>query len=271
MQTPKLVAGPNNHMRQCRHGYMVYNIHDMYLGRSLDLYGEFSEGEMEVLRKILLPGDICLDIGANIGTHTVFLANTVGANGRVFAFEPQRLVFQTLCANMALNSFTNVHCINAAVGAERGTINVPVLDFSNTNNFGGLSLDTGRDGEPVPVVTIDSLNLSSCRLMKADVEGMELHVLKGAIETLRRHRPFLYVENDRIPNSTALMQFIDSLGYQMYWHLPTLFSPTNYFGNGDNVFGNIVSANLFCIHPSWDVTIQGFRRAYVGEKHPMER
>ncbi|TFG83046.1 MAG: FkbM family methyltransferase, partial [Chromatiales bacterium] len=55
------------------------------------------------------------DIGANIGTHTLALARLVGQQGLVFAFEPQRIVFQTLCANMALNSLDNVHCINSAV------------------------------------------------------------------------------------------------------------------------------------------------------------
>ncbi len=270
MQTPKLVAGPFNHLRQCRHGYMLYNCHDMYVGKSLDLYGEYSEGEMALLRQVLHPGDLCLDVGANLGTHTVFLANTVGPEGKVFAFEPQRLVFQTLCANIALNSITNTHCINAAVGAERGVIHVPLLNSSATNNFGGLGLDPSGKGEPVPVITVDSLSLPSCRLLKADVEGMEIQVLKGAVETIGRHKPFLYVENDRIPNSHALMAFIDSLGYHMYWHFPTLFNANNYFGNSENVFGRILSVNLFCTHSSVNVTLQGFRRAYAGEKHPLE-
>jgi FkbM family methyltransferase len=271
METPKLVAGPFNHMRQCRYGYMLYNCNDMYLGRSLDLYGEFSEGEMELLRQLIRPGDICIDAGSNIGTHTIFLARTVGPQGRVYAFEPQRLVFQTLCANMALNSMANAYCINAAAGTERGYINVPALDFTRTNNFGGLSLDVNMPGETVDMITIDSLNLPALRLLKADVEGMELHVLKGATETIKRHFPVMYIENDRVQNSLALTQFIDSLGYEMYWHMPPLFNPRNFFGNGINVFSNIVSVNLLCVHPSWNITLQGFTRTHPGEKHPMER
>ncbi len=59
-------------MKQCRHGVMLYNINDMYVGRSLDLYGEFSEGEAAMLGQILRPGMVVCDIGANIGCHTVF-------------------------------------------------------------------------------------------------------------------------------------------------------------------------------------------------------
>ena len=87
---------------------MLYNEHDIYIGRSLDLYGEFSEGECDVFRQLIQPGWTVLELGANIGSHTVFLAKRVGPSGRVIAFEPQRIVFQTLCANIALNNLLNV-------------------------------------------------------------------------------------------------------------------------------------------------------------------
>ena len=82
---------------------MLYNPRDMYIGRSLDLYGEFSEGEVEVFAQILREGDLALDLGANIGCHTVFMAKKVGDKGVVIAVEPQRLIFQLLSANVALN------------------------------------------------------------------------------------------------------------------------------------------------------------------------
>jgi FkbM family methyltransferase len=248
---------------------MLYNINDMYIGRSLDLYGEFSEGEVDLFRQIIRTGDIVLDVGANIGAHTLFLANALGLLGKVYAFEPQRVVFQTLCANMALNSVTNAYCYQVAVGDEPGTIAVPILNYCAEDNFGGLGLGNYTEGEVVEVITLDSLALPHCRLIKIDVEGMELRALQGAHATIERCQPILYVENDRVEQSEELTRFLDQLGYEMYWHLPPLYNERNYYGNAHNVFGNIVSWNLLCVKPSQGFAIQGLSRAFPGEKLPF--
>src|SRR5258708_30968101 len=242
---------------------MLYNIHDVYVGRSLDLYGEFSEGEVGLFRQLVKPGDLVLDVGANIGTHTLFFSQRVGATGRVLAFEPQRIVFQTLCANLAINSATNVWCYPHAVGGEPGEVFVPALDYRRENNFGGLSLGAHSEGEPVPVVSLDGLGLGRCDLIKIDVEGMERAVLAGAVHTVRRFRPLLYVENDRAERPADLIRFIDELGYSMYWHCPTLYNRHNYFGNPVNVFGNLVSANMLCVHRNAPSQLEGFRAVQV--------
>jgi FkbM family methyltransferase len=257
------LIAPFNRLKQCRYGMMLYNFHDRYIGRSLDVYGEFSEGEVDVFRQILKPGMVVLDIGANIGAHTVFFAQAVEPEGRVLAFEPQRIIFQTLCANAALNSLTNVDCRHAAVGNCTGEIVVPSLDYSRENNFGGLNLE-GRDrGERVPVLTIDSLNLAQCALIKIDVEGMEQAVLQGAAGTIARCKPLLYVENDRQEKSEALIRTIDGLGYDMYWHRPPYFNPQNFARNTNNVFGNIVSINMLCCPRGMSHQINGFERVAV--------
>ncbi len=246
----EMLHKPFNRLKNCRYGPMLYNIHDTFIGRSLDIYGEFSEGEIELFRQVAKPGDVVLDVGANIGAHTVFFAKAVGSSGAVLAFEPQRIVYQTLCANMALNSLTNVVCRQCAVGEAAGEIVVPALDYHRDSNFGGLGLGGYTSGENVSVVTIDSLDLQRCKFIKIDVEGMEKSVLEGAVNTVARLRPILYVENDRKEKSAELIRYIDSLGYLMYWHLPLLYNPRNYFGNSDNVFPNIVSHNMLCCHRS---------------------
>lgn len=255
--TPNTFA-PFNRLKACRYGQMLYNVNDRYLGRSLDLYGEFSEFEVALFRQLLRPGDTVLDIGANIGAHTVPIAQLVGPAGRVLAFEPQRIVFQTLCANVALNHLTNVWCRHAAVGAESGHIEVPWLDPTRPHNFGGLALGN-RKGERVPVVAVDELELRTCRLLKVDVEGMELRVLRGARQTIERLRPVLYVENDRFDRSEELIRFIESLGYESYWHRPPLYHPKNFAGNAENVFGKMVSRNMLCVHPLSHVVVRGYR------------
>jgi FkbM family methyltransferase len=236
-----------NRLKRCRHGLMLYNRHDIYIGRSLDLYGEFSEAEAALLRYLLKPGDVVIEAGANIGAHTLPLARMVGPAGAVYAFEPQRIVFQTLCANMALNSVTNAHCRHAALGDAAGEATVPELDYSTENNFGGLGLEGHSGGETVPVITVDSLGLKRCDLLKVDVEGMETAVLRSAGRMIEACAPVLYVENDRPNKSAELIGFIASLGYRMYWHKPPLYSTDNYFRNPTNVFGDLVSANMLCL------------------------
>jgi FkbM family methyltransferase len=243
---------------------MVCNVNDIYIGRSLDLYGEYSQGETDLFLQFLRPGMVVVEVGANIGAHTVPLAQAVWPRGAVLAFEPQRIVFQTLCANLAVNSIVNVDARPAAVGAAPGTLLVPVLDCTLANNFGGLGLGTHTVGEPVSVVTLDSLDLGRCDLLKVDAEGMEKDVLDGASATLARHRPLLYVENDRQDKSAELIRAIHMLGYRMYWHRPYLFSAANFAGNPDNVFGNIASLNMLCLPADKaNFTVDGFEPVAV--------
>jgi FkbM family methyltransferase len=249
-----------NRLRQCRHGPLLYNMNDLYIGRSLELYGEWSEGEIALFQHLLRAGDIVVEVGANIGTHTIFFARTVGAAGRVLAFEPQRIVFQTLCGNLALNSLTNVHCYAVALGESAGFAQIPVLDHRQPLNFGGVSLSSAAIGEQIQVATLDSFALPQCRLLKIDVEGMELAVLKGAVETIRRCQPILYLENDRQECSRDLIHYIQSLGYDLFWHRPTLFNANNFYQNPHNAFGNTISVNMLGLHPSHGIVIKGMDR-----------
>jgi FkbM family methyltransferase len=247
-----------NRWKQCRFGVMVYNVNDRYVGRSFDLYGEFSWGESDLFRQVVRSGDVVVDVGANIGAHTLQFAQLTGPTGRVYAFEPQRLAFQTLCANMALNNVTNAYCFQQAVGRQPGTVLVPFLDPSTSVNFGGLSLVDARRGDRVPVTTIDALDLTACRLIKVDVEGMELDVLRGALTTVHRARPILYVENDREAKSDELLHSLAALDYDLFWHRPPLYNPQNFAGNAENVFKGIVSVNVVGVPKQEPMVMQGF-------------
>lgn len=87
---------------------MLWLKRDTVIGRALQLYGEFAESENRLMARFLRAGDIALDVGANIGTCTLAMASAVGTTGLVHAFEPQALVFQTLCANLAINGLNQV-------------------------------------------------------------------------------------------------------------------------------------------------------------------
>lgn len=237
-------------VRRCRHGWFMYNVHDRIVSRSLDLYGEWAEPELAFIAQFLKPGDVVLDVGAHIGTHAVFFAQRVGARGRVFAFEPQRLSFHLLCANAALNNQMNLKCLNMAIGARAGTIEVPIVDPTREFNFGSLSLNTGLAGEPVQMTTIDALKLAKCDFIKIDVEGLEGEVLEGARETIARYRPALFLEANRPNQSPLLIRQVLELGYKPFWQISMHYNPENFFGNGEDIFKPYQpNSNIICLPP----------------------
>jgi FkbM family methyltransferase len=231
-----------------RHGSFLCQDNDRYIGRSLVAYGEYSEGEVTLFRQILRPGDTVVEAGANIGALTVPIAELVGAAGSVFAFEPQRLIYNMLCGNLALNAIENTHAFAMAVGDRAGQVRVPVVGYGSDANYGGIVAGAADAGEAVSVGTVDSLKLPRLDFLKADVEGAEEFVLRGAEETIRRDWPTLYLENDRRERSPALLAHLFDLGYEAWWHLPPLFNPDNRFGNRENLFGAIASLNILCQH-----------------------
>jgi len=264
--TSLTLEGGFNRLRVCKYGLMLYNINDQYVGQSFEQYGEFSDGEAELFKQVIRTGDAVLDVGANIGAHTVLFARLAGEHGSVWAFEPQRIPFQTLCANMALNNISNAKCFNLAVGERPDTIHVPDIDPRQHENFGGLGLGNYQQGDPVRVVRLDDMDIAQCRFIKIDVEGMELGVLRGATALLERLRPALYVENNRKEHSDELIRCIDSLGYTMYWHRPPLYNRKNFFGNKENVFGRVVSVNMLCLHKDAKQIISGLNQVEVPQR-----
>lgn len=225
---------------------------DRYIGRSLMVYGEFSELEVAALALLTKPGDLVIDAGANLGALTLPLARRVGATGGILAFEPQRLIFQMLCANLALNEITNVQAVNAALGQAKGVVAVAASNLAEAGNFGGLGVGGnlglgGNHAGRAAITTIDSLNLTRLDLIKADVEGMEADVIEGARATIARLRPKLYLENDRAAKSAALIRLVQSLNYRLWWHLPPLFNPENFRNERENLFPGTVSVNMVCL------------------------
>ena len=238
---------PFNALVPSRYGLMLFHRLDAYVGRSIDAYGEFSPDETEFLCRLVGPGSIVLDGGANIGALTVPLAQRVGPHGAVYAVEPQRQTFQALCANVALNSLPNVVTRHVALGRAPGTIKIPTLDLTHQQNVGGLNIQGHKQGESIPVVRIDDLGLPGITLLKLDLEGMERDALAGAKRTIREHRPILYVENDREQHRDALISDIQGMGYRCWWHITPLYRRANYRMERQNVFGKTVSINMVCL------------------------
>ncbi len=232
----------------------MFNRNDRFIGRSLDHYGEWCESELDLLLRFCRDGDVVVDVGANIGSHTIAFAKAVGANGAVFALEPQRLPFQLLCGNIALNVLTNVHALQKAAGAQAGRAKIPALPWDEPHNFGAVSiLNRSSPGDDIEVVTLDSLTLPSCRLIKVDVEGMEPDVLAGARDTIKKCRPLLFVENNTVEHAAPVIAAIEQLGYRAWWHLGLYYNAANFYRNTENIFAAFKpEANMLCMPDGLD-------------------
>jgi FkbM family methyltransferase len=225
---------------ETRFGRMFTLQGDMVIGRSLRLYGEFAGDEVDSILSLARPGDHVLDLGANIGFHTLALAHTVGPTGHVTSVEPQRYCFQLLCANVTANQLTTVNCLRAAAGDAPGTCSVPRLAPTGRHNAGAttVSLDPagGPETDTVPLITVDSLALARCDLVKIDTEGFEDRVVAGARQTIERLQPVFYIEVHDREKLQRLHASLKPLGYSLMLHHTRFFRAENPRGEPANIF-----------------------------------
>lgn len=262
-----------NRLVHMRDGWMLYNKNDQYVGASIEHYGEFSYEEMQLFLQIVTEGSYIIEVGANIGAHTLGLSKQIGSTGKLYAYEPQRIVFQNLCANMSLNACLNVYCFEQAVSNAKSHITLPEIDYAKQGNFGGIAIEEFTTGHPVQVVVLDEAlaDIPRLDLIKVDVEGMESKVLGGARTLINKHHPMLYVENDRLEKSQALIELIQALDYRLFWHIAPLYNPQNYAGNPVNIFGKVGSYNMLCFHKSLEINCSGFIEIQDSCLHPLQK
>jgi hypothetical protein len=150
-----------------------------------------------------------------------------------------------------------VKCVNAAVGRSSDHIKVPTIDPHQSTNFGALRLAEQSRGEPVSQIRIDDLGLDKCDLIKIDVEGMDLDVLNGAHGVISELKPIIFVENDEVEKSSALIDKLFSLKYQCWWHISPYYNPKNFLNNDTNVFDSYIpSINMLCIHEDFKSQVE---------------
>jgi FkbM family methyltransferase len=251
-----IYANPYMAIARTQAGPLAYPRADLVIGRSLGMYGEWAEKEIQLLLALLRPGDNAVDVGACIGTHAVRFAQRVGPAGTVYALEPQRSVYQLLCANAALNQLTNIHALHAAAGDAEGHVQIPADDPWRPRNVGNFSVDAGNGVTQVKQVTLDSLALPAVRLIKVDVEGMEERVLRGAARLIARDRPALFVENNIPERSESLLRAIGGAGYMAWWHFESYYNANNYYRNPTNFLASVPrpEINILALPPGSEAT-----------------
>lgn len=154
--------------------------------------------EISILEKWLpyiKDSKVVLDIGANLGNHTLFWAKNTDYSA-IYSFEPYPVNYERLAHNIANNSLKNVFPVNYGVGARKGY--TKVLNFSE-DNYGATTLDTGiSDSGDIRIIDIDTFvsdhGLNQVDFVKIDTEGFEESVLAGMQQVIKLHRPDLWVE-----------------------------------------------------------------------------
>jgi FkbM family methyltransferase len=193
-----------------------------FLEWQLWAFGSYEEHFAELFRYLADPGDLCIDVGANVGVHTVRLAKMVGAQGEVIALEPDEELARRAGHNAFLNKLSNVQVIQAAA-TDRADGNVALYrpDVRDTNRARASLLQhpylTGSVAK-VPTVTIDDICPDQVALIKIDVEGHEAAVVAGAADTIASHCPaiiFEYAPELLSSSAESPFEWLAGQGYEL--------------------------------------------------------
>jgi FkbM family methyltransferase len=167
---------------------------------------------------------VIFDIGANIGTFTTWMASAF-PHGKIYCFEPQRLIFQMLCGNLAINNFDNCWVYNMGLGQQNTRIEIQEPDYYHSEDFGIFSLVEDKVNHKsgvrsmVDLMTLDTFceinHIDRLDYIKIDAEGMDLAVLKGASSTLQRFMPTIFIEHNDNRRS-ILEEIVEYLGSDRY-------------------------------------------------------
>lgn len=183
--------------------------------------------ETTTLLKMIPASGIFLDIGANIGYHTLCAAKVLRNGGQVIAFEPSPETFRHLQENIALNKFTNITAVQKGISDKTTTA---TFYFSGRENTGssGLSPSGEFSGQSTAVELVNAddwlqqYKLAQIHAVKIDVEGHEMQVLQGLQQTLRQNRPVIMIEIlastlARFDHTPAeVYGFLNGIGYKAY-------------------------------------------------------
>lgn len=165
-------------------------------------------------------GYVCLDIGANIGHHTVIMSQCAGKSGHVYAYEPIPYIREQMENSLAMNDIINVTTIPDALSDKEGEMILSI----NPGNVAGSSFVNDSKSEKMSVIvrTLDSYDYKRIDFMKIDVEGFEYNVLLGGEKTIATHRPKIlfefspeYYRKNSSSDTMNILRFFKKHGYTL--------------------------------------------------------
>jgi FkbM family methyltransferase len=204
-----------------------------HIERQIYYLGFYPKWLLRHFDPLLRRGDVFVDVGANVGSFTLWGSARVGRDGRVFSFEPSSDVFARLTRNIQLNQLQNVTAHRMIVSDADGEA-VLYCNREDHANAGQASLahfDFHQRSETTPAVRLDSLlsGLERLDVLKVDTQGAEMKVLRGAVGLIERHRPVVLLRSVEskvraLGDSTLdLQELLLARGYHLYtiedeWH-----------------------------------------------------
>ena len=232
------------------------------LALTISHYGTYEELEAKIMEEKIKVGSIVVDVGANIGLHTLNMARIVGNTGRVFAFEPDPSNFEILGENVKINNYQNIILEEKAVGDKHGRVTLYQSDNPGNHRLFPQTKQTKGEVE-VELTSLDKYFIDSnlaekISFIKIDVEGLEFSVLNGMKNILKNNKKikilFEFVPENIMEVGFApigVLNLLTSIGFKLYCiderakkllrvskneEILKLCSSTN----------NTISRNLFC-------------------------
>ena len=179
----------------------------------------YEEPALRKIKQFIGQDASVIDVGANIGNHSIFFSIVCECK-QIICFEPQKNIYQQLQENILLNNITNCTCYNFLLGEQDGTADIKSLVVNNT---GATSFTPQSEGE-YRITTLDGYKFDNIKLIKIDVEGMQLSVLKGAKQTLKKFSPLLWIDLLTKGELNETISFLEELDYFLLQEL----TPRNY-------------------------------------------
>ncbi|MDW8347198.1 MAG: FkbM family methyltransferase [Bacteroidia bacterium] len=203
--------------------FLPYNIKTDVVINAMKNGKYFDLEIIKIAQEYIQKGTVVLDVGANFGQMSILFSELVGKDGKVYAFDADDFVFDILQKNIKINNCTNIEPIFGAVHElENQTFIFPKQDFKRFSAYGSYGIDpNAKEGRKVPSVTIDSLNITQpISFMKVDVQGSDIFAMRGAIETIKRHRmPIIFEFEQQFQEEfkTSFQDYVDfvnEIGYK---------------------------------------------------------
>ena len=196
---------------------MFVNPNDQYISRSLMYTGQWEPHIVSIFNQYIKDGMVAIDIGANIGAHTLILSKLVGESGKVLAFEPCKVNHDILVQNCIVNKSKNTDIYKLGCGDKKKSMFIESRwnTTEKEDNYGCVVLQSdqkNKNDECIHIIPIDDLKIEKVDFMKIDAEEMEDKVLEGCKETIKRCKPIIVVEIH--PNDVKkVLPMLNELGY----------------------------------------------------------
>jgi FkbM family methyltransferase len=246
--------------------FLVYK-NDTTISKAIDMYGEYCQAEVNIIKEYL-PNDFSqyIDIGTNIGYHLVAVHKETNCNA--LGFEPNPKHFAIASYNS--KDYSKIQIINAGASNKKSERVLKDFDPEVKSNYGDIHI-TNDSGINVKMISLDTVELATCNVIKIDVEGHEFEALQGCVKTISKHRPVIFYEAMEWDVWNNCQQFLEARKYKQYWvacrtkPIAETFKPSDENPFKDSTVSNILAVPAEMAQPDHLVEVipgEGFTTCF---------